>query len=129
MKETRQNKFNTYALLFVVIAYLFIAVSHIFYLPQLTSGNATGPASSNSIFKRQNTDLIHQDMYFLQRTDKSTIDERKKILSDIAQLACVTFILLLACLFPVRSLHQFYPRNYTITNGQYTYLALCTFRI
>ena len=129
LNTVKKNRVNNYLLLLVAATYLFIAVSHIFYLPQLISGNPSAPVISNSIFKRHNAFVVKHDTTYLQRADKSTVDERKKALSDVSQYASVAFLILFVCLAPLYLQRKTFPRNYLFYNRQFSYLALCTFRI
>ena len=129
MDKRKLNKLNTSILLFLTVTYLFIAVSHIFYLPPNNLSSSQKHVAANSIFKRRVTDKNQRESPSLKRPDKSTIEEKKKVLDDITQLVSVAFILTyfgesLLSVKPEPS-----PHNYLLANRQYAYLTLCTFRI
>jgi hypothetical protein len=117
-------------LLFCIAAYLFIAVSHIFYLPHYAVDNTPAPLISNSIFKRQVT-RYHHDPVQLQRTDKSTLEEKKSPAADIAQAVAIAFVLIYAFsgIYKLAIPSKYAYAKYSIYSGQYTYLTLRTFRI
>ena len=116
-------------LLFLTVTYLFIAVSHIFYLPPAGQNNVQKPVSANSIFKRRSTDKNQPESPNLKRPDKSTFEEKKKVLPDIGQLVTLAFILTHFGESGFSVTPKSFPRNYLLTNRQYSYLTFCTFRI
>jgi len=80
----KPDKFNTTMLLFLTVTYLFIAVSNIFYLPPIGQSIAKKPVVANSILKRCSADRNQPESPTLKRPDKSTFEEKKKVLADIS---------------------------------------------
>ena len=129
METFKNSSSGKFFLLFVTTTYLFIAISHIFFLPHYNVDNTTNPVVSNSIFKRHTSGKNQQETSQLRRTDKSTLEEKKKLISNITILATIAFLLIsIFGLFKV-SASPLFPRNYLFFNRQYSYLSLCTFRI
>lgn len=116
-------------LLFLTVTYLFIAVSHIFYLPSNGQSNSQKPIAANSIFKRRSTDKNQSEFPNVKRPDKSTFEEKKKVMADISQLVSLAFILTHFGETGLSTAPKSFPRNYLLIDRQYSYLTLCTFRI
>lgn len=116
-------------LLLLATAYLFIAVTHIFFLPHYNVDNTTKPAAANSIFKCHISAKSQPETPRLHRVDKSTLDDKKSVIPAAAQLG--TIVLFLISIFgAVQRIVKFeIPRNYQLANRQYSYLNFCTFRI
>lgn len=119
MNTSKADKSNKYMLLFFIVIYTFVTISHIFYLPHYNTDN-----SKNIFISKEHHDSAH-----LHRVDKSTIDEKKKSVADVINLA--TIVLLFICigtaLLSLKS--PIVAPNYLLINRQYSYLSFCTFRI
>ncbi|WP_295654750.1 hypothetical protein [uncultured Mucilaginibacter sp.] len=129
METFKNSSSGKFLLLFVTTTYLFIAISHIFFLPHYNVDNTTRPVVSNSIFKRHTSGKNQQETSQLRRTDKSTLDEKKKLISNITVLVTIAFLLVSIFGLYNTLTTPLFPRKYLFINRQYSYLSLCTFRI
>lgn len=115
----------------VMVIYLTIAVSYIFFLPcinQLPLSQRI--VHQNSIFKRkEQLGANYVKSNFMQRTDKSTLEDKKTV-SDFLNAIVEAFVILFffAQVWKL-NLRPFFNRFRIIPDEQYTYLSLCTFRI
>ena len=131
MKQSRTDIFKNLQVLFIAACYIFIAVSHIFFLPRLTGPVTEAAISHNSIFKRKSetavASLAHAN--FFQRTDKFVMNDKKSAI-DLLNLVVGSFILLLFAQqlwkFKPKHLHTYY---WLVPDSQYAYLSFCTFKI
>jgi hypothetical protein len=131
VKQSRTDIFKKLQVLLIAACYIFIAVSHIFFLPRLTGPVTEAAISHNSIFKRKTettvTSLAHAN--FFQRTDKFIMNDKKSAI-DLLNLVVGSFILLLFAQqlwkFKPKHLHIYY---WLIPDSQYAYLSFCTFKI
>lgn len=111
--------------------YFIIATTYIFFLPRITQITRSHSVSHNSDFKRKGDSMNGNDRQagYLQRTDKSTFEDRRSMTS-VLNVVTGSFILLLFIvqlwkLTPRSVFNSIRPR----VNYQYVYLSLCTFRI
>jgi hypothetical protein len=116
-------------LLFCMVTYLFVAVLYVFYLPHYNVDNTQAPLVSNSIFKRNTFDKANQGPIRIQRTDKSTFEEKKKAVADVTPVIFIAFVLIYALSGLLELKAEIPPSKNLIYNRQYSYLSLCTFRI
>ncbi|WP_183565897.1 hypothetical protein [Mucilaginibacter sp. SP1R1] len=118
-------------MLLVSACYIFIAVSHMFFLPRLTELNSKAALSHNSIFKRKPetsvTSVNH--INFFQRTDKFIVNDKKSAI-DLMNIVISSFILLMFARLVWRlNPKQFFTLRWSAVNYQYSYLSFCTFKI
>ena len=131
MKQSRSDIFKKLQVLFIAACYIFIAVSHIFFLPRLTGPVAEAAVSHNSIFKRKTETTVASlsHVNFFQRTDKFIMNDKKSAI-DLLNMVVGSFILLLFA----QRLWKLNPQrlltiNWSATDSQYSYLSFCTFKI
>lgn len=115
----------------VVAIYSFIAISHLYYLPNTSQPFKRASIIQNSIFKRrtENLNISAKPINYLQRTDKFTVNDKKSA-ADFLNAVVGCFILLLFTL-QLWKLNLRLYRNFFQPNISYrhAYLSLCTFRI
>ncbi|WP_413669978.1 hypothetical protein ACEN9X_08600 [Mucilaginibacter sp. Mucisp86] len=131
MKKRKHEASKSLLVMSVMIFYLLIASSHVFFLPRLTQLRSTHSTAFNSVFKRkiETVRSSFNESSYVQRPDKSTLEEKKSV-TDLISAVVSSFILLFFAL----QLWKFNPkqliRNFgLIPRYQYTFLSLCTFRI
>lgn len=115
----------------VMVFYLLIASSHVFFLPRLTESRSTHSTALNSVFKRkiESVRSSFNESSYVQRPDKSTLEEKKSVI-DLISAIVGSFILLFFALQLWKLNPKQFIRNFRLIPGdQYTYLSLCTFRI
>jgi len=111
--------------------YLVIASGHVFFLPRLTQPGRTRSTGFNSVFKRkmENLHSSFSEPSYVQRPDKSTLEEKKSV-TDLISTVVGSFILLFFALQLWKLNPKQLIRNFRIIPGyRYSYLSLCTFRI
>jgi hypothetical protein len=111
--------------------YLLIASSHVFFLPRLTVLSDTHSTAFNSVFKRkiESVRSSFNESSYVQRPDKSTLEEKKSV-TDLISAVLSSFILLFFALQFWKLISKPLTRNFGLNPGyQYTYLSLCNFRI
>ncbi|WP_454802796.1 hypothetical protein [Mucilaginibacter phyllosphaerae] len=96
MKKKRNNVFTDLSVLAVMLVYLFVAATHIFFIPRQYAPLITKKVSRNSIFKRKketfaNVPLAENE---IKRPDKS-ICEDKNNTTDAIKSVLQFFVLLL----------------------------------
>ncbi|WPU99584.1 hypothetical protein SNE26_26570 [Mucilaginibacter sp. cycad4] len=132
MLNKRNTEFlKSLRILSVMTFYLLIASSHVFFLPRLTQLACTRSTGFNSVFKRKMENLHNSfsESSYVQRPDKSTLEEKKSV-TDLISAVVGSFILLFFAL----QLWKLNPKPFFRSFGfkphyQYTYLSLRTFRI
>jgi hypothetical protein len=131
VKQSRTDIFKKLQVLLIAACYVFIAVSHIFFLPRLTGPVTEAAISHNSIFKRKTETIVASLSHanFFQRTDKFVMNDKKSAI-DLLNMVVGSFILLLFAL----QLWKLNPRHFLIRHclvpdSQYAYLSFCTFKI
>ena len=131
MQTSNINKVKKLQVLLVSACYIFIAVSHMFFLPRLTELNGKASLSQNSIFKRkpETTIATISHINFFQRTDKFIVNDKKSAI-DLLNIVVGSFILLLfARLIWKLNPKHFRAFHWSAVNHQYSYLSFCTFKI
>jgi predicted PurR-regulated permease PerM len=131
LKKRKQGSLKSLLVLSVMAFYLLIASSHVFFLPRLTELQGTHSTAFNSVFKRkiESVRRSFNESSYVQRPDKSTLEEKKSV-TDLISAVVSSFILLFFILQLWKSLPKPLIRSFRLTPGyQYTYLSLCTFRI
>ncbi|MFC0513431.1 hypothetical protein ACFFGT_04440 [Mucilaginibacter angelicae] len=132
MLKKRKAEFLRSLLVISVMAfYLLIASSHVFFLPRLTQLESTHSTGFNSIFKRKIENLHNSlsESSYVQRPDKSTLEEKKSV-TDLISAVVGSFILLFFAIQLWKLNLKPFFRYFRLKPGsQYTYLSLCTFRI
>ena len=117
--------------LLIASCYIFIAVSHMFFLPRLTELSDKAASSHNSIFKRklETTVVTISHINFFQRTDKFIVNDKKSVI-DLMSMVVGSFILLLFArhIWKLNPKH-FLTLNWSAVNYQHSYLSFCTFKI
>lgn len=115
----------------VMVFYLLIASSHVFFLPRLTELRGAHSTAFNSVFKRkiETVRSSFNESSYVQRPDKSTLEEKKSA-TDWLTAVIGSFTLL----FFVFQLWKLSPKPYVsalrlLIDRQYVYLFLCNFRI
>ena len=131
MKQSRSDIFKKLQVLCIAACYVFIAVSHIFFLPRLTGPVPEAAVNHNSIFKRKIETIVTSISHtnFFQRTDKFVMNDKKSAI-DLLSMVVGSFIILLF----VQRLWKLNPQrflniNWSVTDSQYSYLSFCTFKI
>ena len=127
MSSIKAKGFIKYQVLLLMTVYLSIAVTHIYHLPRHNFSFKKKYTVSNSIFKRR-TDIEKSSLnYFLQRTAKTVINERKVLLNKT--------VYPIAIAFPVISLNLLItPPNrgtqlFRYLPHRFLLLSLCSFKI
>lgn len=132
MLNKRNTEFlRSLRILSVMAFYLVIASSHVFFLPRLTQSGRTRSTGFNSVFKRkmENLHSSFSESSYVQRPDKSTLEEKKSV-TDLISAVVGSFILLFFALQLWKLNPKQLIRNFRIIPGyRYSYLSLCTFRI
>lgn len=106
-----------------MVIYLFIAVSHIFYLSNNTSVKTN---RSVSLFKRKIENVMYVNSF--QRTDKATIKESNT--ETVAKVAVLTLSFPFISGYSTSKIRQAIPADRLVYgDNRYTYISLCTFRI
>lgn len=131
LKKRKQESLKSLLVLSVMAFYLLIASSHVFFLPRLTELPGAHSIAFNSVFKRkiESVRSSFNESSYVQRPDKSTLEEKKSV-NDLISAVVGSFILLFFILQLWKLLPKPLIRNFRLTPGlQYTYLSLCNFRI
>lgn len=132
MQSSNTDKVKKLQVLVIAACYIFIAVSHMFFLPRLTELSSKATAlSHNSIFKRkaEATVAAASHINFFQRTDKFIVNDKKSVI-DLLNMVVGSFILLLfARLIWKLNPEHFRTFHWSAVNYQYSYLSFCTFKI
>jgi hypothetical protein len=125
------NTVKKLQVLLLSACYIFIAVSHMFFLPQLTELKGKVSLSQNSIFKRNPETSVGSVNHsnFFQRTDKFIVNDKKSPI-DMLKIVIGSFILLLFA----RLVWKIDPKHFPVfhwppVNHQYSYLSFCVFKI
>lgn len=131
MQNSNTDIVKKLQVLLIAACYIFIAVSHMFFLPRLTELSSKAASSHNSIFKRkaETTIAMISHINFFQRTDKFIVNDKKSVI-DLMSMVVGSFILLLFArnIWKLNSKH-FLTFNWSTVNYQYSYLSFCTFKI
>jgi hypothetical protein len=90
MKGYVSKQFNTLLLLAV---YLFVVITHIFFVPNHSRASSKAKSTYNSIFKRKIEDGFANKLALLQRTDKTVLNDKKDTNSLILIYAGIFLIL------------------------------------
>jgi hypothetical protein len=131
LTKRKQESLKSLLVLSVMAFYLLIASSHVFFLPRLTELPGTHSTAFNSVFKRkiESVRRSFNESSYVQRPDKSTLEEKKSVI-DLITAVVSRFILLFFIMQLWKSLPKPLIRSFRLTPGYlYTYLSLCTFRI
>jgi hypothetical protein len=132
MQSSNTDIVKKLQVLIIAACYIFIAVSHMFFLPRLTElGSKAVALSHNSIFKRKSETTIAAASHinFFQRTDKFIVNDKKSVI-DLLNMVVASFILLLfARLIWKLNPKHFLTLHWPAVNYQYSYLSFCTFKI
>ena len=131
MLNKRINIYKGLPVLLVAACYLFITLTHIFFLPKLTHSASKHTTSYNSVYKRRVKSLIISSgfIFSLHRIHKVILNERKEamdILKSMISFFVLLFFAMQAWRVKFRIVFDLYisPGNY-----QYSYLSFCTFKI
>ena len=81
--------------LLLLAVYLFVVITHIFFIPRHAQVSAKSKSSYNSIFKRKIDDGFASKLALLQRTDKTVLNDKKDANSLILIYAGVFLVLFL----------------------------------
>lgn len=131
LTKSRPEFFKSLLILSVMAFYLLIASSHVFFLPRLTQLRSTHSTAFNSVFKRkiENVRSSFNESSYVQRPDKSTLEEKKSV-TDLISAVVSSFILLFFALQLWKlNTKPFIAGFRLIPACQNTYISLCTFRI
>lgn len=132
MLNKRNTEFlRSLRILSVMAFYLVIASSHVFFLPRLTQLASARSTGFNSVFKRkmENLHSSFSESSYVQRPDKSTLEEKKSV-TDLISAIVGSFILLFFALELWKLNPKPFFRYFRLKPVyQHTYLSLCTFRI
>jgi len=131
LKKRKQESLKSLLILSVMAFYLLIASSHVFFLPRLTELPSTHSTAFSSVFKRkiESVRRSFNESSYVQRPDKSTLEEKKSV-TDLISAVVSSFILLFFALQLWKLISKPLTRYFKLKSGfQYTYLSLCTFRI
>jgi hypothetical protein len=131
LKKRKQESLKSLLVLSVMAFYLLIASSHVFFLPRLTELPGTHSTAFNSVFKRkiESVRRSFNESSYVQRPDKSTLEEKKSVI-DLITAVVSRFILLFFILQLWKSLPKPLIQSLRLKPGyRYTYISLCTFRI
>ncbi len=131
MKKRKHEASKSLLVMSVMFFYLLIASSHVFFLPRLTESRSTHSTAFNSVFKRkiESVRSSFNESSYVQRPDKSTLEEKKSVI-DLISAVVGSFILLFFALQLWKLNPKPFMRSFRLIPGyQYTFLSLCTFRI
>lgn len=81
--------------LLLLVMYLFVVITHIFFVPRHAQVSAKTKSSYNSIFKRKIDDGFATKLVLLERTDKTVLNDKKDANSLILSYAGVFLVLFL----------------------------------
>ncbi|WP_348048323.1 hypothetical protein [Mucilaginibacter sp.] len=115
----------------IMAVYFVIAVTHILFLPCMTQPHAIHFAGHNSIFKRKTENLNGTTTKggFLQRPDKSTLEDKKSLIDVLTSVVGFFTLLFFTIQLWKLDLKRYRTFPDPVVSFQYSYLSLCTFRI
>lgn len=131
LKKRNSGLLKSWLVITVMAFYLLIASSHVFFLPRLTQLPSTHSTAFNSVFKRKTESVRRSfnESSYVQRPDKSTLEEKKSVI-DLITAVLSSFILLFFVLrLRKLSISSFFEDLRLSFAHHYIYLSLCTFRI
>lgn len=132
MKKKQDTFLRNTLVLALVAVYFFTATTHIFFIPCMTqAGQHVPPPTGNSIFKRklEYMTVAGHHLNFVQRADKSTLEERRAISDSIKTLLSFFTILLFIQLAWRMKPKKFADRLERLILHPDAYLSLCMIRI
>ncbi|RAV60144.1 hypothetical protein DIU36_02280 [Mucilaginibacter rubeus] len=89
------SKYNNANVLLLLVAYLFVVLTHILFLPPHGQRSLNPQGHYNSIFKRKLDNANNHALSLMHRTDKSVLNKNQNIHHLFIKLAGSFFILLL----------------------------------
>lgn len=131
--KKKQDTFHRNILVLALVAlYFFTATTHILFMPCLNqAAQHVPPQSGNSIFKRklEYRAVAGNHLSFVQRADKSTLEERKAIADSIKSLlSFFTILLLIPLVWRIKP--KFFDDSLNrLLLPLHSYLSLCVIRI
>ncbi|HTE01184.1 MAG TPA: hypothetical protein VK668_17985 [Mucilaginibacter sp.] len=110
-------------ILSISLIYLMVALTHVFYLPRITSVTTQ---THNSIFKRK-IEKVHTVNY-LERTAKAVFKETVKSPSSNLPIVYLNSVFI-GLKVENPQIKSFILNSRSFKNHRYSYLSYCTFRV